>query len=192
MNADDTILCWKPRFTLSKLDALLRVENADSDEEIIEFIYHRLNGRFIVPLEKVKRTHRSGFLIMAAACLMIETLECFHKGRKETPRYKGNETFVGFFKRYSDLFPGFSGDNVKFYKNIRCGILHQAETVGGYRILMSGRLLDIPKKSIHSLLFLSALKRALDRYVSTLRSNPSLMKNARKKVKFICDACRDA
>ena len=65
--------------------------------------------------------------MMAAASLMIETFQCFKEGKKDTKqRGMGETAFVNFFKEHKREFPAINGS--EFYKNIRCGILHQAQT----------------------------------------------------------------
>ena len=65
--------------------------------------------------------------MMAATSLMIETFQSFKEGKKDTnQRGMGETSFANFFKEHKREFPGINGS--KFYKNIRCGILHQAQT----------------------------------------------------------------
>jgi hypothetical protein len=75
-------------------------------------------------------------------------------------------------KEEATFSPGFSDEKTKFYDNIKCGILHQAETKDGYRILRKGPLLDSTKKTINAATFLGALKRCLDRYVREIALVP--------------------
>ena len=105
---------------------------------IEKFIRHRLEHRYIEPLKGAK----SGFLIMAVSCLLIETLQSFWEGCDDT-RFQGDKPFVAFFRRNATLFhnfkkffprlpnPGKPGNKTSaFYRHIRCAILHQAETTG--------------------------------------------------------------
>ena len=59
--------------------------------------------------------------------------------------------------------------NRGFYKNIRCGILHQGETAGGWKILRRGKLLD--DKTINSVRFLEEIKKAVKEYVGELKKS---------------------
>ena len=99
--------------------------------------------------------------------------------------------FVNFFKEYNREFPGINDS--EFYKNIRCGILHQAQTQGGFRIIRTGPIFDSVGKSINATLFLRSLKQVVVRYVDDLRlqqMNLDAWTKALRKVKFICDASR--
>lgn len=124
---DNFILSSYPHdVTVGDLKSLLVAKT-----QIIDFIYHRLHRRYIVPLLHIPDKYKSGFLMMASASLMIETMQAFYAGTKETKPREGRNAFKAFFKREHDYFPGLAADEENFYRNIRCGILHQAETKGG-------------------------------------------------------------
>lgn len=73
----------------------------DSARRILaDFIQHRLIDRHVTPLENVPTDYGSGFLMMAATSLMIETFQSFKEGKKDTnQRGMGETAFVNFFKR---------------------------------------------------------------------------------------------
>jgi hypothetical protein len=219
----------KTSFVLSRYPIQLTVEEVDSflgrveqnDEAakklIIALIEHRLNHRYIRPLQNIPKEFKSGFLTMATSCLLIETLQTFYEGKNES-RDKNDDgsnkdigsekAFIKFFKHHEDLFPGLRAcfpikqektnngkikDTCTFYKAIRCGILHQAETTGGYRILRNeSPLFDKDGRSINANAFLKATEGCVDKYVKALReSKPDaqIWKNAIRKVRFICANC---
>ena len=195
---NDHVLCNLPvKLTVGRLKSLLEGGEAESKKQIVDFIYHRLHERYIEPLLHVPCNYKSGFLMMASACLLIETMQAFYSGRNETRdengRGNGEKSFREFFERESNFFPGFADEEVDFYSNIRCGILHQAETKAGFSILRDrGKLLDKAQKSIEANLFLEALERCLKKYVECLRAsedNSDLWKNAVKKLNYICANC---
>jgi hypothetical protein len=105
----------------------------------IEIIKDRFKARFFNPIklliEHDTREIRgnSGFLIMSIDCLLIETLNQFYLGLKSTDEnYSGRnwEAFRDFF-RYSQYFPDFNKSDALsklFFEQIRCGLLHQAES----------------------------------------------------------------
>src|SRR6266511_2012579 len=196
---NDFVLSTYPvQVTVGKLKEWIATDDEASKKHIAEFIYHRLNHRYIEPLLHITPPkYRSGFLMMASACLMIETLQSFYTGKKETPRGQGLNSFKDFFQRETKFFPGFAAefadDKDNFYTNIRCGILHQAETKRGYRILRVGPLLDAKARTVNAEEFLKALARCLDHYVSELRGSESesqLWKSAVQKLDFISDNCK--
>ena len=140
---------------------------------------------------------------------MIETLACFRYGQWTTHskgddsrwqnksgwRY-GKTAFKDFLEDPNNCFNAAgalfqSGDGIKFYTEIRCGILHQAETKGGWRILRNGPAVNRNSKTINAGEFLNLLKHELNRYSSDLRdemnpANIDLWKACRYKLLGIC------
>lgn len=186
-----TVLWYKEKYTIADYNKDCREENT---ERLARFIYGRFYERYIEPFEAMPRDKKNGFSIMAIACLMIETLENFWRGKKETPAGKGNKYFESFFFRCSQakndlaIFHG-----LDFYHQIRCGILHQAETKGGWIIRREGPLLNKEKKIINATKFLGHLKKYLMWYYEELKKkdfkNDKLWKNFRFKMKAIKENC---
>jgi len=81
-------------------DYLVMVDNNEKTD-IAELIETRLIERYIAPFE-MKSPNKSGFSMMAIACLLIETIDSFREGVDDT---RGNKRFFSplFFKRV-DLF----------------------------------------------------------------------------------------
>ena len=186
-----TILWYKENYKVTEYDDDCNQENV---ERLADFIYGRFYERYLQPFEKMNLDIKNGFSIMAIACLMIETLENFWRGSKETPRGRGNEYFESFFSRcshsnnYLSVFQG-----LKFYKYIRCGILHQAETKGGWKVRRDGPLLKEETKTINATKFLGQLNEYLKWYREELKKRDfktdEIWKNFRKKMKAIKKNC---
>jgi hypothetical protein len=176
--------------TVGQLKAWMVSNDDQAKKKIIELIRHRFTNRYLIHLHNID----SGFLKMGIACLTIETLESFKQGEKDTKKKGvGLKMFQDFFHTEAALFPGFRSIANDFYSNVRCGILHQAETTNGWRILLGGPLLDKPGKAINSRSFVIALDKAVDRYEAELRSNDldsQLWKFAFKKLQNICANCK--
>lgn len=156
-------------------------------DEIANFIMQRFLERYIAPLETEKK---NGFCIMAVCCLMIETLESFYKGWPNT-NGKSKSAFRFFFDRNTQLSV-FRGHAQQFYTHVRCGILHQGETTGGWLIWRKGPLFDPDKKAINATKFLNALKSSLVNYCNDLKRrewDDVLWKNLRKKMDAILKNC---
>lgn len=161
-----------------------------SKNEIVKLIDHRFTNRYIKHVKDIG----SGFLQMAVSCLTIETLESFKQGKKNT-RAKGigEKMFKDFFENEEKLFPGFKDIYKDFYSNIRCGILHQAETTNAWRILRKDNLLDIESKTINAKKFVKSLEKALANYISELGQSDldsAIWKNAFLKLDDICENCK--
>jgi hypothetical protein len=192
---DEFRLSSVPKVTVGDLKRRLENPNVPENKQyIINFIDHRLRRRFIVPIKAIPEGSKSGFMIMAVVCLLIETLQQFYKGDIETKNRQNAEAFKKFFEDQSILFPGCAARSKTFYTKIRCGILHQAETKGGYRILFNdGPLFDAEEKTINATIFLAAIEECFNQYLDRLRqseSNQPLWTKAIKKLRFICDNCQ--
>lgn len=156
-------------------------------EAIAEAIHRRFSERYIEPISA--KPH--GFTIMAASCLMIEALETFRQGWESSNRLS-KEAFCLFFDA-SEPFKDFREHAQTFYTHVRCGILHQAETTGGWRIRRDGPLLDVKNFTINANLFLFALRQELNDYCDMLKAadwEGTEWKNARRKLNAIVENCR--
>ena len=160
-------------------------------DNLVKLIHHRFQNRYIKHVKKID----SGFLKMAIACLTIETLESFRQGKKDTNgKGVGRKMFKDFFATENKLFVGFKDISDDFYKSIRCGILHQAETTNAWRILRKDALLDKANKTINATKFVSALEKSLDNYIDSLKVNDfntKIWKNAILKIEDVCENCND-
>jgi hypothetical protein len=175
--------------TISQYNTMLANKNK---KDIAEMVYHRFYGRYIKPFlfddRLYKKHYKHGFLMMASACLIIEALESFYQGWEET-QTRGEQVFESFFAKDLALRK-FRG--VKFYKHIRCGILHQAETTGGFTIVRRGDLFDSAKKRINAQKFLDSLERSLMAYKEQLLNSvwdSEIWDNFRRKMRFIIRHC---
>ena len=63
---------------------------------------------------------------------------------------------------------GISND---FYKNVRCGILHNGEVKNNWRIVRNGVLFDTKNKVINSHLFLQKLKDVMKKFKFNLKNS---------------------
>ncbi len=192
---DTLLISYPSEITVGDVETLLLQKNAAAKKRLIFAIFHRLNNRYVRPLNQIPAKKRSGFLTMAAACLMIEAFQSFREGRENTKaRGAGKECFQNFFasnKAFSQLIP-FTDD---FYSNIRCGILHQAETYGNWLITLekSEPLFNDNDKTINADLFLKELTisfRLYCRYLSKADWSDPLWIAATKKLGKICEHCK--
>ncbi len=157
-------------------------------KNIADLIQRRFTERYIEPFENNRSKH--GFSMMAVACLMIEALFCFLRGRKKTGE-AGGVVFGTFFAE-SVYLKEFAGHGAEFYNNVRCGILHQGETYNGWLIERKGALFDSSSNTINATKFHAALKKELAAYTDRLRKDPFpgvLWRAAIRKLDHICDNC---
>jgi hypothetical protein len=158
---------------------------------IAAMISQRFIERYITPL-RVDPRRKHGFSLMAISCLMIEALQSFYEGWEDTSKHgQGQNAFEKFFTSNPE-FALFAPHAKTFYKGVRCGILHQAETTGGWRIRRKDALFDPDTRTINATLFHDALGACLNRYCRQLEIEPwdsDLWKNCRKKLDAICRNC---
>jgi hypothetical protein len=168
----------------------IELEKAQDIKQIVTFVRERFTERYITPLRGDPEL-KHGFCTIAICCLMIEALESFWRGW-ERSNNRSELAFCSFFDRNANLeiFRGFASD---FYKNVRCGILHQAETTNGWRIRRDGPIFDSGTKTINATLFHNEMEKCLEYYCSVLEQsdwNSKVWKDFRKKMKAIIANCR--
>lgn len=182
--------------------------------ELVEFLRERHEERYFQPLRLMGNAAGNeagyGFAMMSLCCLLIETFQCYREGcpttsgkewkdlleveRKESipPGYSltrvtreaAEAIFWNFFKEQKEFFPKVDGK--EFYKNIRCGLLHQALTKNNWTINKTcATVCDPNKQEINRDLFAEALIRSFAAYLTELRSQSwgdTLWKNAATKI----------
>jgi len=129
---------------------------------------------------------------MASNCLLIETLQSFKNGWGDTDR-RSKEAF----KQFLTSNPNFTELNQisnDIYKNIRCGILHQGETTGGWKITREGIILyDNNKKTLNAVIFNLRMEKALSDYRDDLKVSKwdsEIWDNFRTKMRKIIRNCQ--
>lgn len=184
-----------PGYTLMLIQELINRKNPDDSPNIAEFIKCRLSSRYLEPFEGksecMDKSKKSGFAMMACYCLFIETLQAFREGRDQTERKHNDCVFCHFFTNEAEKPLGvFKNIAADFYKNVRCGILHQGETYNGWKIRREGDLFNAETKTINAKKFGKALKEVLERYVERLKTDDALFDNAKRKIDFIIKHCK--
>jgi hypothetical protein len=162
--------------------------------KIADFIYHRLYSRYIKPFEydenEYKTKYKNGFSMMASYCLLIETLQSFKNGWGDS-NGKSQQAFKEFFKDNQN-FDSLANKGEEIYKNIRCGILHQGETTGGWKIRRDGDSL-VDDKTIDAVIFGRKLKKELENYRNKLKDaewDSEWWDNCRTKMRKIIQNCQ--
>jgi hypothetical protein len=190
----------------------LNSNNLVNWKKAIDIFKDRIEGRYFRQIEVLDNNLDrkigvfSGFAIMSLACLLIESLEQFCSGNKQTIRGRGNDdinndaiAFFDFFKR-SDEFETFFDTEEKanvFYTDFRCGLLHQGHTKNKSLIHIRCEPMlqwidnENPKEgiSIQRRKFLLETKKVYDGFVSKLENNDLnyRKKHLLKKMQYIVD-----
>jgi hypothetical protein len=167
------------------VDRYRALERAMAREEIAALIRARFEERYLRPTRTAPERH--GFTMMAIGCLMIEALESFRCGWPNS-RGMSERAFRSFFSHWHS-FETFRTVADDFYTHVRCGILHQAETTGGWRIRRRGPLLEQSQRIINATAFLRCLRGVLNDYTDTLGASAwdsGPWQKARRKLSALC------
>ena len=161
--SDDTLLTWKSQIKVGQVKDWIKAADKGA---LTKFLHERITERYFDPL----RGATNGFLLMGVSCLVIEAVECYRQGWPDSDRL-GTRPFVSFFGR-SVAFNAFRPVAERFYKHIRCGILHQGETTGGWTITQKDAavLVDVDQKRINAALFHKTLEQELANYIADLNA----------------------
>ena len=143
-----------------------------------------------------------GFLIVAIHCTLIEFLESTMQGSNY--RYARADVDLGPFEYrlsgrvFSDFlskrqpFANVFNESLAqdFYKNVRCGLLHEARTKNGWRIRAkdpTGAIVDANERILFRDNFHDALLRFIEWYKGSLTSNRALQEAFLRKFDSLCD-----
>lgn len=158
-------------------------------KKLAEFIYDRLYGRYLKPFDFQSPdyidNYKNGFALMTSCCLLIETYVSFTVKQFRNTNGQSRKAFGHFFTTESifiELSTGGrkAGDTIAnkndgglpndFYENVRCGILHNAETKNGWTITRkkTAPYFDPKTKSINATKFANRLKVILSNYKKEL------------------------
>ena len=188
----------------------LEQDNFKDWETAIKIFNDRIHFRYLGPIEDLIlkderifrefRHRRYGFSIMALNCLLIETLAQFYDGLKESPSRTNQIFYTDFLNQKSLVLKAIFTDRSAayiFFKTIRCGILHQAETKEN-SIIRYSKLNDIDcpfelladnmSIIIYRKPFQKYLNEEFNTYKQTLqnKSDATLVENFKLKMGYIC------
>ncbi|MGH9805165.1 MAG: hypothetical protein ACRD4D_08325 [Candidatus Acidiferrales bacterium] len=168
-------------------------------ERAIAILEQRLRGRFTDVIDflvaedekRVPQDRRYGFVVLAIDCLLVETLEAFRQGLTDT-RSKSQELCTSFLSQRPAFKQFFTKDlAIRFYKEFRCGIAHNAQVFGTGLLWSVGPMLTLggDRMTINRTAFHRALMQGLTDYLQELRNpaNSDLRAKFRTKMDFIAD-----
>ena len=178
-------------------------DNAGLWEDAYQFFEERMFHRYICPAEQIQYNSPAigeGFAIMAILCSLIEALETFYSGqcyKYDKPRKnheygngKSKAFFVSFLSQKDPFNRVFDPSLAEeFYKNVRCALLHEASTRGGWVIRIDTNVLvkkDQGKTVLNRMLFLDCVKKYMENYKDLLISNKELKNAFIRKMDCIC------
>jgi hypothetical protein len=181
---------------------------------VFDFFEERIKTRYINPINIILNMELKtgeGFAVVNLQCSLIETIECFINGwiyqKVEKKHVWYNNTsneiinnnkdiYISFFSErepFKSFIPKIDGAN--FYIDVRCALLHEAQTKNGWRILASGTSYPIEQKNIYRNDFQKAILRVIKDYKKAVVycekfgriDGVDLRKNFIKKFNHICE-----
>jgi len=182
----------------------------------IDMFEDRIKGRYLHSIIELNRNdYMHGFSIMAINCLLVDTLGHFVQGKPKTNSMDYVEFLLHIFdQKFSLGEPGdcydaeyeprqtrlYQADRSKwdaywatmFYKDIRCSILHAAQTQMGSRLTVAQDTVitktEAGKLSVDVSKFTSVLIGYYHNYINDLREggNEELRRRFLKQMNFVC------
>lgn len=179
--------------TVSDYNKLIDSEDRNG---IAHFIFNRLFSRYIRPYNfdnlEYKEKFKNGFSIIANLCLLVETLQSFKNGWGDSDG-KSKKAFEQFFNN-NTRFAELKQKGSEIYKNVRCGILHQGETIGGWKITREGIMLyDSATNTLDAVIFAERMKLSLYDYRDSLiksKWDSEIWDNFRTKMRKVINNCK--
>lgn len=169
-----------------------------------DFFQSRLRLRYLDPIA-VLQNHDTqqgeGFSIVALHCSLIEFLESTLEGL--TYRYVKRDSDLGphEYRKSGELFERFLSTRTPFknafsqslahdfYENIRCAVLHEARTKGGWRIWANGpngKIVDEGRRILYRNNCNDALLEYVDWYGTHLISDSAAQEAFLRKFESLC------
>jgi len=194
MLADETRI--SPSYTAGEWRALAFDTEQDWNTAIA-IAEDRIGRRFLDPVQAMMDSDGvgswCGFAVLAIDCLLIETLYAFEHGLPNT-RNQSRKAFIRFLLA-SPVFAAHFDERTAadFYSQVRCGILHQSETVDGALVRTSTdcQVVSLTEDGgqlvVNRNLFHQGLVQHFNDYLALLRGGDrTLRANLRRKLDAIC------
>ena len=198
---------WKkPSDWHSFRDKLSKEDSKDLWQKAFEVYFKaRLDLRYFNPINVLKENgtfEGEGFSIMAILCTLIEFLEStvrglkykFVRNKEDLKKYEYNtssDIFIDFLSQRAPFSSHFDKKSAfDFYRNVRCGLLHEAHTKDGWTIWAKSPDGAIVNK-LDKIVYRDDFKKAFDEYIEgygvKLLTDNDLQKAFIRKFDFICE-----
>ncbi|MEJ2229129.1 MAG: hypothetical protein P8Y67_13045 [Alphaproteobacteria bacterium] len=172
-----------------------------------DFFHERLRTRYFDPIEKLSQMtckNGEGFSIVTIHCSLIEFLSSTFEGKnyryrsKDDPLLgefeysKSKDMFVRFLSQYPpfrDMFQNKAAAQ-DFYVNVRCKLLHEAQTKGGWRIRVDPsavQAIDTQAKIVYRNKMQEAFDLFTQWYGEKLPENDELQRAFIRKFDSLCE-----
>lgn len=182
------------------------MDNTHLWEKAFDYLEKRLKTRYLNPIKHIEENGDiggEGFAIVAIICSIIEALESFYlgksyrKGTTENPidpnteYYKSQPIFESFLQNREPFKNHFAvpGLATAFYENVRCAILHEAATRGGWKIQINSSTL-VEQQGCNWILNRALFVQAIEEYMKWYRQELFAKRNLKeafvRKFNAIC------
>ena len=115
------------KYTSDDWNALSK-DNSDDWIKAANIVSDRLHGRYLSYSTECLKSPHSGFVVLSIDCLIMETIQQFREGIIENQGRGRSQELISSFLSGQYFQPEFNPIAIdSFFKDIRCGLLHQAE-----------------------------------------------------------------
>lgn len=203
-----TIENWK------ELEKKLNPDNNIYWDEAYEYFETRISTRYLKPIDSILNLNSNkgeGFAVVNLQCSLIETVECFINGwihqkigrnyvwrnniTSET-KNRNEDVFISFFRErepFKSMVPEINGSD--FFKDVRCGLLHETQTKKGWKIKTNGSNNSVVGKTIYRESFHNDIETVIKNYKTAIINcekygeieGTVLRKNFISKFNHICE-----
>lgn len=173
-------------------------------EAFADFYETRLSLRYLHPIKVLQDNgtfQGEGFAIVAIQCSLIEFLESTEQGKNYRYVRRGETLGPYEYKSSQDIFVAFLTGRAPFsatfdeataqdfYIGVRCGLLHEARTKNGWRILAkspAGAVVSVAERIVYRDNFQDALLAYVKNYGERLLHEPNLQLAFIRKFNSLC------
>lgn len=170
-----------------------------------DYFHARLSYRYLKPIKTLQdggAMRGEGFSIVAIQCSLIEFLESTIQGKSYRFRRNGDPPLGQYeYTNSGNIFESFLLNRTPFnreftpllahdfYASVRCGVLHEARTKNGWRVLAkskTGQLVDANLRIVYRDNFQAALLQFVEWYKAALPSTTALQEAFIRKFDSLC------
>lgn len=169
-------------------------------EAFDNFLFSRLQSRYIDPITSVQKGmnwNGEGFTIVSIQCALVEFLAALredkkyrHKSPQSPYEYnKSGDLFCDFLRNTDPFDKLFTRQQAQdFYINVRCELLHEARTKGGWVIWASGTpAVNCQRRIVYRDSFQRLIEKYIQDYGHALLENVSLQSAFIRKFNDLAD-----
>lgn len=172
------------------------------------YFLQRLNLRYLIPITTLQEhgdSNGEGFSIAAIQCTLIEFLETTRRGltyrycqkgekRGSYEYFDSRKMFVDFLSNREPFARTFDKNSAyDFYVGVRCGLLHEAQTRNGWRVLARGPggiVADVKERVMYRNNFQDGLTTYVNSYKDDLLVDRGLQTAFVRKFDSLCQTNR--